>query len=97
VVGFVPDGKDDFVSLIIAAQVEGELACVGKFGSGFDRRLRERINAYLWGHLRSEPVVWCGKLKGNWLEPGLYCTVRCMERTSTGQLRAPVIGDVYGA
>jgi DNA ligase D-like protein (predicted ligase) len=94
VIGFVPEGKDDFGSLIVAAQdAAGELVCVGRVGSGFNAALRERINGYLYRHLRKGPVV-PSPDKGLWVEPGLYCTVRCMERTADGRLRAPVFGEV---
>ena len=94
VVGFVPEGEDDFGSLILAAvEDDGALSNVGRVGSGFDARLRERINRYLWRNLRERPVIRC-KDKGLWVEPGLYCTVRCMERTADGRLRAPVFGEV---
>ena len=94
VIGFVPEGEDDFGSLIVAAQnAAGELRCVGRVGSGFDSDLRQRINDYLYRHLRQRPVV-PSPDKGLWVEPGLYCTVRCMERTADGRLRAPVFGEV---
>jgi len=95
VIGFVPEGTDDFGSLIIAAQSEdgGALRCVGRVGTGFDARLRATINAYLYSHPRPRPVIACDE-KGRWVEPGLYCTVRCMERTADGHLRAPVFGEI---
>jgi ATP-dependent DNA ligase len=97
VIGFVPEGKDDFGSLIIAAQDrDGVLRCVGRVGSGFDARLRGRVNDYLWRHPRHSPVVPCRE-KGRWVEPGLYCTVTCMERTADGRLRAPVFGEITHA
>src|SRR5581483_3778556 len=95
IIGFVPEGKDDFGALIIAADVGGTICCVGKVGTGFDRALRQRINRFLWSHLREKPVV-PSTVTGNWVEPGLYCTVKCMEWTSGGQLRAPAFGELYG-
>jgi len=94
VIGFVPKGKDDFGSLILAAQDEGgELQCVGRVGTGFDCRLRGRINGYLWSHQTPQPVIPC-KEKGLWVTPGLYCSVKCMERTADGRLRAPAFGEI---
>ena len=97
VIGFVPaEGvAQDFSALVIATQVDEGLTCVGRVGSGFDFALRDRINAYLWSHLRDAPVV-PSREKARWVEPGLYCTVRCMERTKGGQLRAPVFEKLYG-
>jgi bifunctional non-homologous end joining protein LigD len=97
VIGFVPEGEDDFGALIIACEVGGEVRCAGKVGTGFDERRRRRINNYLWSHLRDDPVVAPGKYRqgARWVEPGLYCAVRCMERTAGGQLRAPAVVEVY--
>ncbi|HEY7120032.1 MAG TPA: hypothetical protein VH475_25815 [Tepidisphaeraceae bacterium] len=97
VIGFVPEGNDDFGALVIACEVEGQVRCVGKVGSGFDQRRRQKINNYLWSHLRDDPVVAPGKYRqgSRWVEPGLYCAVRCMERTAGGQLRAPAVVEVY--
>ena len=97
VIGFVPEGEDDFGSLIVAAQGEdGLLVCLGRVGSGFDAELRSRVNDYLWRHLRDRPVIPSDE-KGRWVEPGLYCTVTCMERTADGRLRAPVFGGITHA
>jgi ATP-dependent DNA ligase len=95
VIGFVAEGTNDFGALIIASEVAGEVRCVGKVGSGFDAKRRERINKFLWSHQRAEPIVPPGKYKGLWVEPGLYCAVRCMERTSSGVLRAPAMVEIY--
>jgi bifunctional non-homologous end joining protein LigD len=98
VIGFVPEGADDFGSLVIATPGEddGVLRCVGRIGSGFDAARRARANAFLWAHLRDKPVV-PSREKARWVELGLYCVVRCMERTPGGQLRAPVFLDFYDA
>ena len=97
VIGFVPaEGPaQDVSALVIAAEIDGEMRSVGRVGTGFDAALRDRINAYLWSHPRGQPVV-PSREKARWVEPGLYCTIRCMERTSGGQLRAPVFGELYG-
>jgi DNA ligase D-like protein (predicted ligase) len=96
VIGFVPEGKDDFAALIVAIEENAELRSVGKVGSGFTRQVRDRINRFLWANLREAPVIPC-RTKGLWVEPTLYCTVRCMERTPSGQLRAPVFGGLHGS
>lgn len=94
IVGFLPSGKDDFRSLILAAQEEGKLRIVGKVGTGFDAKLRARLNRLLYSRLRERPIVPCRE-KGKWIEPGLYCTVACMERTSGGELRAPAFRQLF--
>jgi DNA ligase D-like protein (predicted ligase) len=96
IIGFVPEGADDFAALILAAEVDGQLRYVGKVGSGFDQRLRQRLSRALWSRQRASPIVPTAKVQGIWVEPGLYCTVQFMERTSGGQMRAPVFGELYG-
>jgi ATP-dependent DNA ligase len=100
VIGFDPEGTKDFGALLVAAQPtpgEGELAFCGKVGSGFDAALRSEINALLWWHLRNDPVVPCGQKRARWVDPVIYCTVRCMERTASGQMRAPAFGRLLNA
>lgn len=93
IVGFVPAGADDFRSLILAVQENGQLRCVGKVGTGFDRALRQRLNQSLWSRLRQTPLVPCS-IKGKWVEPGLYCRVSFLERTPGGELRFPVFEEM---
>jgi DNA ligase D-like protein (predicted ligase) len=95
IIGFLPSGASDFRSLILAAEVEGEIRCVGKVGTGFTARLRERLNHMLWSRLRPRPVVSC-KLRGKWVDAGLFCKVSYMEKTAGGEFRAPVFQELYG-
>ena len=100
VIGFVPDdeGRKDFSSLVIAAPgADGALRCVGRVGSGFDEDQRAAVNAFLWDHLAKKPVVSCDYRQARAVEPALYCTVRCMERTNDGKLRAPVFRGLIDA
>jgi bifunctional non-homologous end joining protein LigD len=94
IIGFVPSGRNDFGSLILAAEDKGQVRCIGKVGTGFANELRIKLNQLLWSRLREKPIVRC-KLVGKWVEPGLYCTVRYMERTAGGELRAPVFGELH--
>jgi bifunctional non-homologous end joining protein LigD len=88
IIGFLPKGKDDFRSLVLAAERDGELHYVGQVGTGFDANLRRKLNGLLWPQLRAKPIIRC-TIKGKWIEAGLYCLVHCMERTARGHLRAP--------
>jgi hypothetical protein len=90
IIGFLPAGERDFKSLILAAVEEGHLRCVGKVGTGFNRPLRARLNELLWSRLRDRPLVPC-KIRGRWVEPGLCCTVKFMERTPGGELREMIL------
>ncbi|MBL8823178.1 MAG: non-homologous end-joining DNA ligase [Planctomycetia bacterium] len=93
IIGFLPSGKDDFRSLILASLSDGKLKCVGKVGTGFDTKLRKKLNRWLRGNLRAKPIIPC-KIKGVWVDPGLYCKITCMERTAGGELRAPAFVEL---
>lgn len=92
IIGFVPTGPDDFRSLIIAAEHEGKLRCVGKVGTGFSVALRKKINELIWTRLQDKPICECD-IKGKWLAPGLFCRVVFMEQTVNGDLRAPALKE----
>lgn len=96
IMGYVPEGANDLSSLILVAQdTDGKLACVGKVGSGLSDSMRQSLLRSLKRLPRVSPVV-ATKIKGVWVEPSLSCTVRCMERTSSGVLRAPVFEELHG-
>ena len=93
VIGFLPEGKDDFRSLLLATEDQGQLSYVGRVGSGIDAELRAQLNRKLWPRVRSSPVIPC-PVKALWVEPEVYCRVMYFERTRDGQLRAPVFGGI---
>lgn len=93
IIGFIPSGKDDFRSLVIAAEGDHGLRPVGKVGTGFDGRLRARLNKLMWSRICERPIVACRE-RARWITPGLYCWVTCMERTKGGELRAPVFAEL---
>lgn len=93
IIGFIPSGKDDFRSLVIAAESEQGLRSVGKVGSGFDARLRAKLNKLLWSRICERPIVPCRE-RALWITPGLYCWVTCMERTKGGEMRAPAFVEL---
>jgi bifunctional non-homologous end joining protein LigD len=83
--------------MILASEEDGTLRYVGKVGSGLDGAMRGRLIKLLMARRRKTPVVPVEGIagKGKWVEPGLYCTVRCMERTRDGHLRAPVFVELH--
>ena len=92
IVGYVAVG-DDLRSLLLAApDDQGRLAYVGGVGSGLDRVFREALLPRLRARPRATPLVAC-KEAASFVEPGLYCTVKFVERTRSGHLRAPVFLD----
>ena len=88
IIGYVPKG-DDFESLIIASDDKGELRYVGRVGTGFPTRLRVKLHELLRENECRKPLIRC-KVKGAWVQAGLYCSVRYLEMTKAGELREPV-------
>lgn len=93
ILGWIPDGDDDFKSLLIGTDVDGELRWVGRVGSGFRAHVRKRLNDLLREREAEQPIIPVDD-DGRWVGPGLYCTVTYLERTGHGMLRAPRFGDL---
>ena len=89
IVGYLDDEDGEVRSLIIATDDPEGLKCVGRVGSGLTAAMRKKLTQMLLLKRREKPLIDCG-MEGAWVEPGLYCKVRYMERTSNGTLRAPV-------
>jgi ATP-dependent DNA ligase len=93
VVGFVPEGRRDFHSLLLAADSGAGLEIVGSVETGITHKLRDELNCVLWTSIRDKPVIPC-RQRALWVEPTLYCWVSYMERTRNGQLRNPVFQEL---
>jgi len=89
ILGYVEE-EGELRSLVLGAEKDGELVCVGRVGSGLTDDARARILAA--AQPRGEPLVECG-MDASWLEPRLFCTVSFLERTEHG-LRAPVFVEL---
>ncbi len=89
IMGFVPAAGGGFNCLVLAAEENGELRCVGRVASGFTAPLRRHLSALLWQRRRPSPLV-SSRSRALWVEPGLYLTVNYLGRTQTGGLRSPV-------
>ncbi|MBL8722421.1 MAG: DNA ligase [Planctomycetes bacterium] len=89
ILGYEPAGERDLKSLVVAADLDGELRCVGKVGSGFSAAERAALVARLAARPAAVPLV-PNEWRARWVTPGLYCTVEFLERTAHGNLRAPV-------
>lgn len=96
ILGFVPDGSRDVKSLIIAVEQEGSLRCVGKVGSGLGQFMRRRLRELFDERARDTPLIET-KEHGVWIEPEFFCTVRYLEMTREGGLRAPVFVGMVDA
>jgi bifunctional non-homologous end joining protein LigD len=89
VLGYVEEAGD-LRSLVLAApDAQGKLGFVGKCGSGFDDATRRALLPLLRARASAKPLIPCAE-KALWVEPSLFCTVKFVERTKSGHLRAPV-------
>jgi len=92
IVGWIADERGDLSSLVVALEEGGRLVCVGRVGSGLTNQMRARLLALCRARPRATPFVPSSD-PGNWIEPGLFCTVSYLERTENG-LRAPVFVEL---
>ncbi len=98
VVGFTPglnSRSDTFGALAIATRDEqGELACVGQVGSGFDDALLKRLRKRLDGMVVPEPPLTVTREMRKditFVRPEMVVEVEYAQITSDGNLRAPVL------
>ncbi|GIW79155.1 MAG: hypothetical protein KatS3mg105_0962 [Gemmatales bacterium] len=89
IIGYVPDDQD-FKSLILAAEIDGVIRYVGKVGSGLTDAQKKELYEAMRGRMIPKPVVPC-RVKGQWIEPGLFCKVGFLEMSPNGELRMPVL------
>ncbi len=92
IIGYVAVGEDLRSLALAAPDATGRLTYVGGVGSGLDGALRSALLPRLRARPRATPLVPCSE-PASWVEPGLYCTVKFVERTRSGHLRAPVFLD----
>ncbi len=90
ILGYLQKGRNDFQSLVLAAELGSGLRYVGRAASGLTDAQRGALLERLKQIHRSQPLVPCPQ-KAQWVEPLLFCQVRAMEWTHKGRLRAPVI------
>ncbi len=92
ILGWSEDEQGELRSLILGAEEDGRLVCVGRVGSGLSDAMRARLRELCRARARATPLV-ASAGEGRWVEPGLFCTVSYLERTENG-LRAPVFVDL---
>jgi DNA ligase D-like protein (predicted ligase) len=92
VIGFLLSDRNEIRSLLVATEVNGELRYIGRVGTGIDRDVRDRLKRRL--NFSDRPIVPC-RAKGRWIPPGVFCKVSYLEATESGELRAPVLEELY--
>jgi DNA ligase D-like protein (predicted ligase) len=93
VIGYVPEGRTDYQSLLLATNGNEGLELVGSVGNGFTAQLREHLIGLLQAQVCARPVVRCRE-RAVWVEPSIYCWVSYTERTRHGELRDPVFEEL---
>lgn len=89
VLGYFVEGNDLRSLALAAPDATGALRYVGRCGSGLDQKNRRELLPLLRARPRATPLIACSE-KALWVEPGVYCEVKFVERTKSGHLRAPV-------
>ena len=92
IIGFVAEGRD-IRTLVLAGELKGEAAYVGRVGSGIDRETNGKLYKLLTSLICEQPCIDCDQ-KATWVRPEVYCKVRYLEQTEAGQLRFPVFVEI---
>ncbi len=91
--GYTHGERDFFGALVLGVYEDEQLEFAGSVGTGFDRKLMKQIRERL-DELRSERSPFREKVslpqEVQWVRPELVCTVRFLEWTNEGRVRAPV-------
>ena len=96
--GFTEGERDFFGALVLGCwqEVDGKsvMHCAGTVGTGFDRKMMQAIHEKL-APLKTAKAPFAVPAmvevkRATWIRPELVCTVRYLEWTSDGRLRAPV-------
>jgi DNA ligase D-like protein (predicted ligase) len=93
VIGYIPKEGEDFASLVLASDIDGTLRYVGNVGTGISEAQRAELWNLLSQRVTEKPLIDC-PIEARWIEPALYCSVSCNERTRQGILRAPVFENL---
>jgi bifunctional non-homologous end joining protein LigD len=90
IIGYQPNTTGGIKSLILAADVEGELRFIGQVGSGLDDASHHKLLRGFEKLASRNPIIQCKVARARWLRPELFCRVSFAEWTNDGKLRQPV-------
>jgi bifunctional non-homologous end joining protein LigD len=88
--GYQPNTTGGIKSLILAAEVDGELRFVGQVGGGIDDATHHKLLERFGKMASPQPLLSCRVARARWLRPELFCRVSFAEWTNDGKLRQPV-------
>ncbi len=90
--GYTEGERDHFGALVLGVYAGGVLQWAGNVGTGFDRKMMERIHATLQPLIVKQPLFPIDKsiaAKTTWARPEIVCAVKFVQWTEEGRLRAP--------
>jgi bifunctional non-homologous end joining protein LigD len=90
IIGYQPNTTGGIKSLILAADVDGELRFIGQVGSGIDDATHHKLLDSFGKIATLHPVLSCKVPGARWVRPDLLCSVSFAEWTHDGKLRQPV-------
>ncbi len=90
ILGYQPNTTGGIKSLILAADVHGQLRFIGQVGSGLDDATHDALLAAFGKIGARQPAVPCKVAHARWVRPELVCRVSFAEWTNDGKLRQPV-------
>lgn len=93
ILGFVPEGPDDFGALILASEVDGSLKYVGMVRNGIKPDVRAQLNKRMRQLIQPEPFLATG-MDGVWIKPELLCRVSVLGRSSSNKLVEPTFKEL---
>lgn len=95
IVGYTA-GRSGLDNLLVATLRQGSLRYAGQLRHGLTRSLQADLARRLAERRRCQPIVTCPQ-PALWVEPELYCLVKCSGWTPSGHLRYPVCRGLLNA
>lgn len=93
VLGYLPQGKNSFESLVLGADVDGKLKVVGLVSDGIAPELKTQLMEQMQEIQRDKPLV-PSQIEAVWLNPKLTCRVRFKNWTEKKRLASPRLQEM---
>jgi len=92
IAGYVPDANDSahFQSLVLVANIRGQLQYVGDVSEGIHEQVRRELNRQLPALVVAAPPVPSTRQDVRWLQARLTCQVKFADWTNDDQLEHPL-------
>ncbi|MBX3415303.1 MAG: hypothetical protein KF708_21645 [Pirellulales bacterium] len=93
VLGYLPQGKTSFESLVLGADVDGKLKVVGLVSDGISPELKTELMERMKDLQRDKPLV-PSQIEAIWLDPKLTCRIRFKNWTDKKRLSSPRLQEM---